>query len=169
MTELRARKWRRIVDVGRATMRTTFAKFAVLAAAAGAVGLVWADEHPREHPTAAAMPAAAPGATPAATAPTGPQTVRGEIVDMACFLPHAASGQKHAACAAKCIKGGAPAGLLKADGSVLWLTDDHEKDKGGKTWKKVAELAGKQVKVTGAMAERGGAKALLVETIEEAK
>ncbi len=37
--------------------------------------------------------------------------VTGEIVDMMCYVDHNASGDKHAACAAKCIKSGGPVGI----------------------------------------------------------
>src|ERR1700730_6804750 len=39
------------------------------------------------------------------------KTVTGEVVDMMCFVDHNATGDKHAACAAKCIKGGGPVGI----------------------------------------------------------
>ena len=37
--------------------------------------------------------------------------VTGEVVDMMCYVDHGAKGEKHAACAAKCIRGGGPAGI----------------------------------------------------------
>ncbi len=34
--------------------------------------------------------------------------ITGEIVDMMCYVDHNATGEKHAGCAEKCIKGGGP-------------------------------------------------------------
>src|SRR5215467_7865256 len=34
--------------------------------------------------------------------------ITGEVVDMMCYVDHNAMGDKHSACAAKCIKGGGP-------------------------------------------------------------
>ena len=36
------------------------------------------------------------------------QTVKGEIVDLMCYLDHLAKGEKHKGCAEKCIKVGGP-------------------------------------------------------------
>ena len=37
-------------------------------------------------------------------------TVKGEVLDMACYLDHGAHGEKHAQCAATCIESGLPGG-----------------------------------------------------------
>src|SRR5436305_15348752 len=54
-------------------------------------------------------------------------TMKGEIVDLACYLGHGASGAKHKDCAEMCIKGGAPMGLLTRDGKTILLVEDHAK------------------------------------------
>src|SRR3954454_7483575 len=56
--------------------------------------------------------AASTSTTAAAAADTGAgeKTVKGEIVDLMCYLDHAATGDKHAACASKCVKNGGPVG-----------------------------------------------------------
>jgi len=35
-------------------------------------------------------------------------SVTGEVVDMGCYMGHGARGEKHIACATKCIDGGMP-------------------------------------------------------------
>jgi hypothetical protein len=45
-------------------------------------------------------------------------TIKGEVLDMACYLDHGAQGEKHAACAEKCISSGLPVGIKDADGKV---------------------------------------------------
>ena len=49
-------------------------------------------------------------------------TITGEVLDMACYAASGASGEGHKTCAAKCIKGGSPMGLLTSDGKV-WRWD----------------------------------------------
>ena len=41
-----------------------------------------------------------------------PKTVTGEILDMKCYMTSGAHGEGHKDCAAMCIKGGAPMGIL---------------------------------------------------------
>ena len=38
-------------------------------------------------------------------------TVTGEVLDMACYIDHGATGAKHAECAKTCIESGLPVGL----------------------------------------------------------
>lgn len=84
-------------------------------------------------------------------------SITGEIVDTACYLGHAAKGEKHAACAAKCINGGAPMGLLTADGTVWLLTPNHDNPD---AYNALKAMAAKMVTVTGEKMERGGMKGL---------
>ena len=51
------------------------------------------------------------------------QTVKGEIVDLMCYLDHGAKGDKHKGCAEKCIKSGGPVGLLSGDDLYLVIGD----------------------------------------------
>ena len=37
--------------------------------------------------------------------------ITGEVVDMACYIDHNATGEKHADCTKKCITSGLPVGL----------------------------------------------------------
>gem|GEM_PF-6621982 len=43
----------------------------------------------------------------------------GEVVDMACYLDHGATGEKHAECARECIESGLPVGIKGTDGIGL--------------------------------------------------
>src|SRR5260370_31335015 len=51
--------------------------------------------------------------------------ITGEVVDMACYIDHNASGGKHTDCAQKCITIRLPVGLKAADGTTNILIDDH--------------------------------------------
>ena len=95
------------------------------------------------------------------------QMMQGEVLDMACYMGHGASGPKHAKCAKMCVDGGSPAGLLTSDGSVVLLLEDHGKN--AKAFAAVKDLAGAQAKVTGTLSKKGGLTALIVSKAEAAK
>ena len=76
--------------------------------------------------------------------------ITGEVVDMMCYVDHNAMGDKHAGCAAKCIKGGGPVGIV-SDGKAYLLVGDHKPMND-----QLSEYAGKTITVKGKMAERGG-------------
>jgi hypothetical protein len=78
------------------------------------------------------------------------KTVTGEIVDLMCYLDHSAVGDKHAACAAKCIKGGGPVGIV-SDGKSYLVVGEHKPMND-----ELAEFAGKTITLKGKLAERGG-------------
>ncbi len=92
-------------------------------------------------------------------------TKTGEVIDSACYISKGAKGSGHADCAKKCADAGIPLALLE-DGTdeVIWLSDaDHTP--ANDTLK---ELAGQKVTVTGTLAERGGAKLLVIDSVEPA-
>jgi hypothetical protein len=76
--------------------------------------------------------------------------VSGEVVDMMCYIDHNATGEKHAACAAKCIKGGGPAGITSG-GKTYLIVGDHKPMND-----QLAQYAGKTITVKGKVAERDG-------------
>jgi hypothetical protein len=76
--------------------------------------------------------------------------VTGEIVDMMCYVDHNASGDKHAACAAKCIKGGGPVGIT-SEGKTYLVVGNHKPMND-----QLAEYAGKTITLKGKVAEREG-------------
>ena len=54
-------------------------------------------------------------------------SVTGEILDMACYTDHGAHGDKHAACAQKCISSGLPVGIKSdSDGKVYLVIGAHK-------------------------------------------
>lgn len=91
-------------------------------------------------------------------------TVRGEIVDLACYLDHGAVGAKHQQCALTCLMGGQPMGLLAADGKVYLLLADHED---GKPYEEAKNYAALQVEISGPLAEKAGITGLTVEKVKK--
>src|SRR3954453_23667227 len=51
--------------------------------------------------------------------------VSGEILDLACYIDHGATGDKHEGCAKKCIEGGLPVGLKGDDGKTYLLIGEQ--------------------------------------------
>lgn len=72
---------------------------------------------------AASLPLAA---ADAASTDEGATTVKGEIVDLACYLDHGAQGEKHAGCAQKCISSGLPVGIKTDDGKLYLVIGEHK-------------------------------------------
>ena len=89
--------------------------------------------------------------------------VKGEVLDLSCYLGHGGMGEGHAGCAAKCVKGGAPVGLLGADGTVYVLFADHSD---AAPYEQVKDLAGKKVEVTGDVASKSGMKGITVHGVK---
>jgi hypothetical protein len=85
-----------------------------------------------------------------ALAAAADKTVTGEVVDLMCYVDHNASGDKHAACASKCIKGGGPVGIA-SEGKTYLIVGDHKPMND-----QLADYAGKTITVKGKVAERGG-------------
>ncbi len=80
--------------------------------------------------------------------------VTGEIVDMMCYVDHNAMGEKHAACAQKCIKSGGPVGIV-SDGKAYLVVGAHKPMND-----ELAPLAGQTVTLKGKMASNGGVSML---------
>jgi type 1 fimbria pilin len=53
-------------------------------------------------------------------------TVRGEVVDMACYIDHNATGPEHLDCAKTCIKMGLPVGIKADDGKTYLLIGETQ-------------------------------------------
>ena len=78
-------------------------------------------------------------------------TVKGEVLDMACYLDHGAHGEKHAQCAATCISSGLPVGIKSDDGKVYLLIGEHKPLNS-----ELAQYAGKTITIKGKLASRDG-------------
>src|SRR2546422_6935915 len=91
-------------------------------------------------------------------------TLRGEIVDLACYIGHGAKGPEHQKCAVKCAEMGQPLGLLSTDGKLYILVADHQDPS---AFLKARKLAGEQVEMTGEPAEKDGVAALTVHAVKK--
>jgi hypothetical protein len=92
-------------------------------------------------------------------------TLKGELLDMACYLGSGKTGPGHRKCAAMCAKAGQPMGLLTTDGKVLLIVASHEDDK---PYQKAKDLCGAVVEVKGKVMESKGIWAIELHDVKEA-
>lgn len=78
-------------------------------------------------------------------------TVKGEVLDMACYIDHNASGEKHAACAKTCIESGLPVGIKGEDGKTYLVVGEHKSIN-----QQLAPLAAKTITLRGKFVSRDG-------------
>lgn len=91
------------------------------------------------------------------------ETIKGEVLDMSCYMTKGAKGQGHKKCAQSCLDKGLPAGILSEDGQIYLLVEDHS---AADAYKKTLEHAAETVKVTGKVVTKNGMKSLVVEKVK---
>jgi hypothetical protein len=107
--------------------------------------------------------AIAPLATTASEGDTTPTTLKGEVIDTACYLEKGARGDKHRQCALNCLSSGIPPSLLTDDGKLYLLLPPHgPRD----AYDKVKGMAAEVVTVKGRLMSSGGMEALEVTAVE---
>ena len=89
-------------------------------------------------------------------------TLRGEVVDLHCYITRGATGPDHAGCGNACLSRGVSAGFLADDGTLYVLLS--EKPFSAKD--AVAGLVGVKSIAKGRRVERAGVKALQLTSIE---
>ena len=94
-------------------------------------------------------------------------TVKGEVVDVACYIAHGAKGEKHKDCAEECAKAGGALGILTADGKlyVSLLPDDHQSGPNAILMDHIAD----QVQATGFVRSKGGVNAIMIKSVATAE
>ncbi len=91
------------------------------------------------------------------------KTLKGEVLDMSCYMGHGAKGKGHQQCAQMCLDKGLPAGLLTSEGDVYLLVEDHDK---AKAYEKAIKHAADNIEVTGKVINKNGVQALVVEDVK---
>lgn len=89
--------------------------------------------------------------------------ITGEVLDMACYMKSGAHGDGHKECAAGCIKGGSPMGILTSDNKVYLLVENHDKPD---AYAEAKKHAGEQVTVSGTVSERNGMNAIIADAVK---
>ena len=90
-------------------------------------------------------------------------TVKGEVLDMTCYIAQNLSGPQHAQCARECIRRGLPAGIKTEAGKVYLLTGKP----GDSINAQLADYAAQIVTVRGKETTRDGFAQLQVEEIRK--
>jgi hypothetical protein len=80
------------------------------------------------------------------------RSIKGEIVDLMCYLDHGAKGDGHKGCATTCLKSGGPVGLLSGDQLYLVIGDHKPMND------VLADKAAQTVTLRGKVVERNGMK-----------
>jgi hypothetical protein len=94
------------------------------------------------------------------------KTVKGELVDQACFLKDKTNrGKDHADCTESCIKKGKAAAVVTEDGTVYTVTGQFAEGKNAK----LVPFASKMVEVKGDVTEADGKKMINAESVTAAK
>jgi hypothetical protein len=89
-------------------------------------------------------------------------SLKGEVVDMHCYLTRGAKGSEHAGCGNACLARGVTAGFLSEDGKLYVLLSEKPfavKDA-------VAGLAGETVSLKGTLVERAGVAGIQLQSVE---
>jgi hypothetical protein len=93
------------------------------------------------------------------------KTVTGEILDMKCYMTSGAHGKDHKECAAMCVKGGTPMGILAEDDKVYLLIQGKD----AAPFEEAKKYAGEMVILTGTLSEKNGVQALIVSEVKPKK
>lgn len=91
-------------------------------------------------------------------------TVKGEVVDMSCYMSHDAKGPGHKKCAQSCLDKGLPAGILTSSGQVYLLVEDHS---AADAYKDAIKQAAANVEITGKVVNKNGVQTLIVEKVKK--
>jgi hypothetical protein len=95
--------------------------------------------------------------------PGSTTTITGEVLDMACYMKSGAHGDGHKDCAAMCINGGSPMGILTSDNKVYLLVAPHDK---AAAYDEAKKHPGQQVTVTGTVSEKNGVNAIIADDVK---
>jgi hypothetical protein len=96
--------------------------------------------------------------------PKGPTvTVKGEVVDLWCYLEGGDHGPSHKACATACAKAGNPIGVVDAKGNIYVTAgiQDHQPAQAV-----LADKMSQEVSVTGTLVKKGGTQMIYVKSVK---
>lgn len=94
------------------------------------------------------------------------KTIKGEVVDVSCYVAEGAKGAEHETCALACLQAGEPAGILEEGTGKVYIvvTGDHSNPA-----KKVIPFVAKMVEATGTINAKGGIETIDIKEIKEIK
>ncbi len=91
--------------------------------------------------------------------------LKGEIIDLGCYISHDGYGKKHKICALECSKNGVPLALLENKTKKIYMivTTGHGENPYAEPLKFIAD----QVEVEGAIATKNGTTVLMITSIKK--
>ena len=96
-----------------------------------------------------------------------PVTIKGYVLDSACAFTKALKKPISPDCAVACAKAGSPLVILTEAGVIYWPISGGSPAQGQNP--RLMEFAGKMALVKGKVYQRGGSRAIVIDTIETAK
>ncbi len=94
-------------------------------------------------------------------------SVKGEVVDVSCYLAHGAKGEGHKSCAEACAKAGGALGILTANGKlyVSLMPDNHSAGPNALLMDHIAQ----KVDAKGILRERSGVNGIVISSVTPEK
>jgi len=93
-------------------------------------------------------------------------TLKGEVIDVACYLASGARGASHVDCAEACAKAGGALGILTTDGKVyISLLPDNHKNNPNYL---LMDHIGQTVEAKGYVRSKGGVNGIMLRSVEMA-
>lgn len=93
------------------------------------------------------------------------KTIKGEVIDVSCYVAAGAKGESHKECALACLRAGEPGGILEENTGKVYLvvTEDHTTNPTTKLLPYVAQM----VEAKGSVNERAGISTIDIKEIKE--
>jgi len=91
-------------------------------------------------------------------------TVKGEVVDLWCYMDHKGHGQKHKSCAVTCAEAGNPIGIAESSGH-LYIAMGGKKHQPGR--EVLIDHMAETVTVKGKLVKDGGLEAIYITSVEK--
>ena len=92
-------------------------------------------------------------------------TIKGEVVDTACFLHYSKTGAAHKACAEACLKAGQDMGIYDEENDTLYVL--LESKPGTDPNELIKNYVAKKVEVVGTVAEKAKVQGLVVKEVKQ--
>jgi hypothetical protein len=94
-------------------------------------------------------------------------TVKGEVVDVSCYLAHGARGDGHKTCAEACAKAGGALGILTSAGKlyVSLMPDNHSTGPNAMLMDHIAQT----VEAKGFLRSKGGVEGIMISSVAAEK
>jgi hypothetical protein len=90
-------------------------------------------------------------------------TVKGEVVDLWCYLEGGDHGAKHKDCAVACAKAGNPIGIVDAKGNVYVAMGIKDHQPGREV---LIDKMAQTVTITGTLVKKGGTQVIYVSSVK---